>query len=171
MRIVVITAILIINTILQSTYFEYIEIIGVKPNTAIIIIVSFAIMRGSFEGALIGFFSGLLQDILFGSSVGTHALLGMYVGYLCGKVNKDFFSENYFLELVLCAASVLGYECIIYFFFFLMRGKTDFLYFFNRIILPEVVYTSFISLFIYKVMYLINDKIEAREKLTRKFLS
>lgn len=170
MRILVISAILIINTILQSTYFEYIQIIGVKPNTAIIIIVSFAIMRGSFEGALVGFFSGLIQDILFGPNIGTHALLGMYVGYFCGKVNKDFFSENYFLELALCAASVLGYECIIYVFFFLLRGKTDFLYFFNRIILPEVVYTSFISLFIYKIMYWINNKVEAHENLTRKFL-
>lgn len=170
MRFLVIGLILIVNIIFQSTYFEYIQIIGVKPNTAIIIIVSFAIMRGSYEGALIGFFSGLLQDMLFGTNIGLHALLGLYVGYFCGKVNKDFFSENYFLELFLCFISVLSYECIIYIFGFLIRGRTNFLYFFNYIILPEVVYTSFISLAMYKIMYLINSKIEAHEKLTRKFL-
>lgn len=170
MRIIVIGIILLINTILQSTYFEYIQIIGVKPNIAVIIIVSFAIMRGSFEGAVIGFFSGLIQDILFGSNIGMNALMGLYIGYFCGKVNKDFFSDNYFLELVLCAISVFVYGCIIYIFGFLIRGKTDFLYFFNSIILPEVVYTSFISLFVYKFMYWINGKIEEHEKLTRSFL-
>lgn len=170
MRIISIAIILIINIILQSTYFEYIQIIGIKPNTSIIIVVSFAIMRGSTEGAITGFFAGLLQDILFGSNIGTHALLNLYVGYFCGKVNKDFFSENYFLELGLCAASVFCYECIIYIFGFLIRGKIDFIYFLNHIILPEVVYTSAISLIIYKIIYLINSKIENHEKSTRKFI-
>ncbi len=168
MRCIIISIILIINTILQSTYFEYIKIIGIKPNTAIIIIVSFSIMRGSFEGSLIGFASGLLQDIFFGTNIGTHALLGLYIGYFCGKVTKDFFSDNYILELCLCFISVLSYECIIYVFGFLIRGKTDFSYILNNIILPEVVYTSFISLFIYKMLYFINSKIEEHEKPTKK---
>lgn len=171
MRIFIVTFILIVNTILQSTYFEYIQILGIKPNVSIVIIVSFAIMRGSFEGALIGFFSGLLQDILFGTNIGTNAILGLYVGYFCGKVNKDFFSENYLLEMCLCALSVLCYECIVYVFSFLIRGKTNFIYMFNHIIFPEIVYTSFISIFIYKIIYWINDKIESHENLTRKFLS
>lgn len=170
MRIIIVSIILIVNLILQSTYFEYIQIFGIKPNTAIIIIVSFAMMRGSFEGAIIGFCSGLLQDILFSSSIGTNAILGLYIGYFCGKVNKDFFSENYFLELFLCIASVFCYECIIYIFGFLVRGRTNFIYFFYRIILPEVIYTSVISLVIYKLIYKINNRIETREKLNRKFL-
>jgi len=90
MRIIVVGFILLVNIILQSTYFEYIQIIGVKPNTAIAVIVAFSLMRGSFEGAVIGFFSGLLQDILFGSNIGFNALLGMYIGYFCGKLNNDF---------------------------------------------------------------------------------
>lgn len=170
MRILVIGIILILNTILQSTYFDYIEIINIKPNTAIIIIVSFALMRGSFEGAIIGFCAGLLQDLLFGTSIGINALLGMYIGYFCGKLNKDFYSENYLLELILCVFSVLFYDSVIYILGFLVRGKTDFIYFLNNIIIPEVVYTSVLSLLVYKLLYFVNYKIESREKLTRSFL-
>jgi len=170
MRILVVGIILIINTILQSTYFEYIQIIDIKPNTAIVIIVAFALMRGSFEGAIIGFFAGLLQDMIFGSNIGLNALLGLYVGYFCGKLNKDFFTENYFLELGLCIVSVLFYECVVYIFGFLVRGKTDFIYCLNTIIIPEVVYTSFISLFVYKFLYFVNSKLEDREKIKRSFL-
>ena len=169
MRILVVGFILFINIILQSTYFEHIQIIGVKPNTAIIIIVAFSLMRGSFEGALIGFCAGLLQDILFGSNIGFNALLGMYIGYFCGKLNKDFYSENYFLELGLCILSIFCYEFIVYVFNFLLIGKVNLLYYFNTIIFPETVYTSFLSVFLYKLLYILNSKLEEHEKTIRRF--
>ncbi len=167
MRIFVVVFILFMNIILQSTYFEHMQILGVKPNTAIIIIVAFSLMRGSIEGAVIGFFAGLLQDILFGSNIGFNALLGMYVGYFCGKLNKDFYSENYFLELGLCILSVLCYEFIVYIFNFLLLGKVNFWYYFNTIIFPEMVYTSFVSIFVYKLLYIVNGKLEEFEKSRR----
>lgn len=168
MRNFIYAMILIINLILQSTLFEYIAIIGIKPNTAIIIIVSIAFMRGETEGAAIGFFAGLLQDSFFGPFIGIHALLGMLTGYFCGKFFRGFYKESFIIPFVLTITSNILYEFIFYMTNILLRGYTKFYYFVNAIILPEVVYTAIVSVFVYKLLYVINKKIEDKESLKRK---
>ena len=91
MRAFSISLMLIITNVLQSTYFQHFRI-EYHPNFYVMIIVSFALLRGSREGAIVGF-AGLIQDLYFGTSIGFYALLGMYTGYLCGKLNKDFIAK------------------------------------------------------------------------------
>ena len=43
---------------------------------------------------VIGFFSGLLVDIFFGTYLGFFALIYMYLGYIVGKFHEVFFSQN-----------------------------------------------------------------------------
>ena len=56
-------AILALNLIFQSSVLPFFKIRGIIPNTALVIIISFSLLRGSFEGCLTGFGAGLLQDI------------------------------------------------------------------------------------------------------------
>ena len=62
MRAIVLGSLLVIMHSLESTLFQYIRIGGIGPNFMIMIIVSFALLRGSKEGMIIGAFSGLLYD-------------------------------------------------------------------------------------------------------------
>ena len=158
---------LILNLILQSTVLGYIEIIGIKPNTAILIVVSYAILRGDMEGAAAGFTAGLLQDCFFGEIIGMNALFYMLVGYMCGKPFKDFFHENIFFPLLLGFISILSYGFITYFTNFLLRGKLDFFYYFSRIILPETVYTVALTAPVYRMVYALNGRLEKRERVRR----
>ena len=58
----VITAVLIFACyLLQCTVFSSLELAGIKPNLMIILTSSIGFMRGSKEGMLVGFFSGLLD--------------------------------------------------------------------------------------------------------------
>ncbi|NLK21509.1 MAG: rod shape-determining protein MreD [Epulopiscium sp.] len=168
-RIFAISIILIITNILQSTYFQALKIRGVIPNFYIMIIVSFALLRGSKEGAIVGLFAGLLQDVYFGTAIGFFALIGMYIGYFCGKINKDFYPESFLLPLVLTIFSTFFYDLSVYVFTYLVRGKINFIFFFNNIMLPGVVYTGIISLFVYQGIYYLNEKLEIKEKKYRKF--
>jgi len=162
------TAILIVNFSLQSTLFQYIEILGVRPNTALIIIVSYSILRGDVEGAILGFFAGLLTDIYFNSYIGLYALMCMLIGYLCGKPFKNFFRENFFLPLSMVAVSSLLYQFIIYIVNFLFKAELDLPYYFRMIILPGSVYTLILTVPIYSLLYAINNKLEDAEKNKRK---
>ncbi len=163
--------VIIINFILQSTLFQYITIAGIKPNTAILIIVCYAILRGDVEGAIAGFFAGLLQDMFFGYNLGLFALLGALTGFVCGKPFKDFFRENYLLPVVLTVLSMLAYELMFYVTSFLLAGRTEFSYYFNRVILPETIYTTLLSLLMYRIIYGINRRLEAHEKKHKSLFS
>ena len=169
LRIGVLAVVLIINFSLQTTVFQYIEILGVKPDTALILVVSYSILRGDVEGALLGFFAGLLQDIYFDPFIGRHALMGLLTGYLCGKPFKNFFRENFLLPLSLVALSSLLYEFIIYVVDFLLLVKLGLPFLFKKIILPGSVYTIIFAVPIYSLMYGINNKLENAEKNKRKF--
>ncbi len=168
MRVILFGLTIVINFIIQTSFLQNIEIIGVKPNTAIIIIVSYAILRGDLEGAIFGFFVGLMQDIFFGRYIGLYALLGMLTGFVCGKPFKDFYPENYLLSFFLVAISIVSYEFIFYFVNFLFRGKVELGLYLRKVIIPEAVYTTILTVPIYPIIYFINAKVEKHESLTRK---
>jgi rod shape-determining protein MreD len=149
--------------------FKYFELFGVSPNTALIIIVSFAILRYDIEGAMVGFFSGLLQDIMFGKVIGLYALLGLVIGYFCGKPFKDFYSENYLLPLFLVVGSTLFFEISVYITGFLFRSRLDLFYYLRRIILPSVCYNAFLTIPVYRLIYNINRFLTDRDRSRRNF--
>ena len=155
------------NMILQSTLFKYIEIIGVKPNTALLIVISYAMLRGDSEGAAAGFFAGLMIDFFFGRIIGMNALIYMTAGYLCGKPFKDFFRENLFFPLLLGGLCVFCASLCFYFAGVALRGGTGFIYFFRRVILPETAYTIALTAPVYRLVYAVNERLERREKRSR----
>lgn len=166
MRIVVISMLLLITHILEMTLFESIRIGGVAPNFMIMIIVSFALLRGSKEGAWIGGASGLLYDVTFGMFLGQYTLPYILIGYVCGKFNKNFYRENFIMPFFCTLFSSLFASCVSMF-IYMMRGKANFFFFIKTIAIPEVIYTITLSLVIYQLIYLINERIEIREKKTR----
>ncbi|NDO47304.1 rod shape-determining protein MreD [Clostridium sp. MD294] len=164
MRVFITAIFIIINFLIQSTVLHYIEIRGVIPNTTIILIVSYALLRGSTEGAIVGFFTGLLQDIFFGTSIGCFTLLNIVTGYLFGRGNHDFYRENYILPMMLCAIAVFLYETIIYIISFLLRGQLNFLYILSNTLLPETVYSCIFTIPLYRILFGTNEWLELKEK-------
>ena len=163
-RKIVLFFIISICFVLQTTTFQSISIANIAPNLMIIVVAAFGLMRGKTEGMYIGFFSGLLVDIFCGFYLGIYALLYMYVGYLTGLFQKRFYPEDIKFPLLIISACDLITNLIIYLVLFLTRSRFDFGYYFTNIILPELVYTMIITLFLYLLLLKINQKLEAYEK-------
>ena len=134
----------------------------------IVLTASFGFMRGEKSGLLIGFFSGFFIDIFFGAVLGFYALLYMYIGYTNGKFNRIFYPEDIKLPMILITVSDLFYGIICYILLFLMRAKFNIGYYFVHIILPEIVYTTFITIFLYPVILKINQRLESSEQRSAK---
>ena len=123
-----ITAVIIIAAyLLQCTVFSSLELAGIKPNLLIIVTASFGFMRGSREGVLVGFVSGLLADIQFGDMIGFYALIYLLVGYINGMFQRLYFDEDIKLPLFLIAISEFLYGIIVYFLTYLLRSDFNFL--------------------------------------------
>lgn len=170
-RKIILTIIVIICFLLQSTLFKTLSFASISPNLLIIVTSAFGFMRGKKEGMLIGFFSGLLIDIFYGGVIGFYAMIYMYVGYANGFFRKIFFPEDIKLPMILISASDLICNLLVYFFQFLFRGRFAFHYYLIHIIVPEWVYTILVTIFLYFILLKINQKLEMKEKRrTGKFV-
>ncbi len=150
--------------LLQNTLFQALALASISPNLLIVVTSSFGFMRGRREGMWIGFFSGLLIDIFYGDVIGFYALIYAYIGYVNGMFRKMYFPDDIKLPLMLIAASDLLCNIVVYLAQFLLRGRFQFMYYMQHIMLPELVYTALVAIVLYFIILKINQKLEAIEK-------
>ena len=155
---------IIICFILQNTVFQAVALASISPNLLVILTSSMGLMRGKKEGMLVGFFCGFLVDIFYGDLFGFYALVYMYIGYVNGFFNKIFYDDDIKLPMLVISASEFLYSLIVYVFLFLIRTRFNFGYYFIHIIIPELVYTIVVTLFLYRLINGVNRKLEQPEK-------
>lgn len=147
--------------ILQTTIFQHIQLANVAPNFLLVITVAIGYMYGRAKGAVTGFFCGLATDMMFGNVIGVKALIFMIIGYFNGYANKIYYGDDFSVPLILIAISDFIYGFLYYVCMFLLRGRLNFLYYLRRIIVPEIVYTVFIGIILYKLIYWLDLKLTA----------
>ena len=96
----------------------------------------------------------LIVTSIFGFIKGSN--YGSVTGLFCGLL-VDVAFVNDFL-----------YNLAYYVFRFLLRNKLDFSYYFEKVILPEMIFTTFLTLIFYKLFCLLDEKI-LREKQENRF--
>ncbi len=164
MRILVTTGMVLLNFILQTTLFQYLAIQGIFPNTALVIVVSYALLRGSKEGCIAGICTGLLFDIFFATAKGFYVLLFLGISYFTGKGQKNFYRENYLLPIIFCTMAAGIFEFSHFFAELLLRKDGNLLFFLFKIFLPTIVYTAVVTVPIYRILFGINEWLELKEK-------
>ena len=164
LRKIVLFFIISICFVLQTTTFRTLSFAGIGPNLLIIVVSAFGFMRGKKEGMFIGFFSGLLIDIFCGFYLGIYALLYMYIGYCNGFFQSRFYPDDIKQPMISIAGSDFIINIIIYMILFLTRRRFSFGYYLMNVIVPELVYTMVITIFLYYILLKINQKLENYEK-------
>ena len=156
---------IIIVYVLHTTLAPHIALANIVPNFSLVFVCVKALLRGKKEGMIVGFFSGLLLDLFYGYNdiVGINALCYVFIGYISGTFTSIFFHDDINITMALVAVCDFGYNFIMYIFTFLMRNDLGLMYYLKRIIIPEMVYSVFICLLVYRAMRLIDLKIEEFE--------
>ena len=165
-RSILILVFIIISYLLQTTCNSIISIGNVTPNLMLILVCVFALLRGKKEGLIIGFVSGLLLDLYYGYGdvIGFNSLVFMYIGYLNGLFTEFIYTDDIMVPVLFTGICDFGYNFIYYVIAFALRNKLNFGIYFKKIIFPEIIYTVFLTIFLYKIYKWINDKLESKEK-------
>ncbi len=152
--------------LIQSCFGSVISIAEITPNLMIILVVSWGFLNGRKNGLLIGFFGGLIIDIFYGPEgiIGLTALIYMFVGLLNGMLHEIFYGEDIKFPIALVAVSDFIYNFIFYVIMFLLRNRLDIGFYMGRIIIPSVIYTTIVAIFVYKILFAICKKIDNIEK-------
>jgi rod shape-determining protein MreD len=156
--------------IIQSTILDYIKIYNVKPNLLLVLVITFALLYGSGSGAVLGFFAGLIQDLISGKVLGFYSLLGLYLGLFVGLVNRRIFRENLVVTIFITFVSTTIYEELVYIINSVFtRGKIDMIYPALNIVLPEALYNSVAAILIYVFVLKLDEKLDRVGKGSKKY--
>ena len=147
---------IIVCFLLQSTLLQKISIGSITPNLLLVLCVSMGLMRGRKSGLWTGFFSGLLVDLFYGSVFGFYALIYMYAGFFSGYAFRIYYDDDIKVPMVLTAIMDL------------LRGRLGIFKYLYRIIIPEIFYTVFLTMIVYKIFYYINHRFMSATRKERE---
>lgn len=151
MTIILIFLTIILNLVLQSTIFPYFEILGKVPNTGLIIVVIIALARGRYYGGLFGMLIGLLQDILFSSTIGVNSLIYFFAGYLIGYVEDTFARDSVINIIIFTALATIYYNIFYSLHMYFLNKPVTFIFAVESVFSFEVVYNCIVAIILYKL--------------------
>ena len=163
-RNIILFFVILCGFVLQTTLFQALNFGGISPNILIIITVSYGFMYGKKCGMIVGFLCGMLMDIFYGNVLGFYALVYLYIGAANGVFHSIFYQDDIKLPLVLILASDFAYSFTCYVLLYLLRRRFDMIFYFKKIIIPEIFYTIFVTVFIYPCILLLNRSADDVER-------
>ena len=149
LAIICIIIVFLILYFLQSNFFSWFNISGIKPNLFIIFLVFLGLFLGKEYGIVWGILLGLFLDLFISSNIGINAITLGLVGYLAGVLEKNFSREHRFTLIIITIvvtflADIINY-CLIT---IIGQGEAQILAFL-KILLIEILYNALIVIIIY----------------------
>ena len=148
---------------IQNGIFPLLPFLAATPNLLLILTFSFGFIYGKEAGLWYGFLAGVLLDLFYSGPFGFYTLLYIYIGYTNGICTKYYYEEYITLPLILSVINELAYNMYIYVFRFLIRGRLNLFYYFRHLMLPEIIFTVVTTLFLYRLILYINQKLKEFE--------
>lgn len=157
---------IIVGFLLQTTLFPCLKLTNIMPNLLIILTAAGGFMYGRKFGLFAGFLCGLLLDLIYGDIVGICIFIYVLIGYGNGMLNKLYFKEDLMIPLFAIALSDLAYGFLYYTCTFMMRGRLAVISYFVQIMIPEMLYTVIMGIFLYKFMHWLEEKMYPEEEVS-----
>lgn len=145
-----------ITVITESTWLHLVALNGIIPNLSVILVVSTAVLFGEEKGRRIGLLTGLITDVLFYRIIGFYGLLFFLIGHFSGMISKGLSHNLLILPVALTLGMDLVFGIFQYIIFGFFSGDLHLGYHMIQTILPEVCYTTLVSLIGYpfcRLMY------------------
>ncbi|MFA6473144.1 MAG: rod shape-determining protein MreD [Candidatus Latescibacterota bacterium] len=144
--------IIIIVLLVQSTVFGRIDVVGVRPDLAMLILIFIAAGAEPAESILYGFFIGFVQDIYTPEYLGFNALTMSLIGFSLGIVKETLTVENYLVKTLVTFVACIFHD-LLYLSLYTVFDFSLLLKLLLKNSLPGALYTSilaFLSIVVYK---------------------
>jgi len=138
--------------VMQVMFAPPLSIMGVTPNFLMVAVVVIAFMRGSRDGTILGFFAGLLFDLIGTTVVGPMALALTITGFIAGLMKEQIFASSWVLPVtVLGVASLIAETIYLVMLTALGMPMSFFSAFFTRA-LPGALYCMLIAIIVFPAL-------------------
>lgn len=173
LAIFILILIFLISYFIQSNFFSWFTIAGIKPNIFIILVLCIGLYAGRRVGSILGIVFGLLLDIFVGKQIGISGILLGVVGFTGGNLDKNFSKDSKITIILMCIGATIAYEFINYIILILMYKMEFEVLAITKIALIEAVYNSILIIIFYPfarwIGYRMEDVFKGSNILTRYF--
>ena len=145
---------LLMCSVLQATWLNYITLFDIKPNLFLVYVVVLSFFcNKKTEGAIIGAVFGLVLDFIIGKVIGINMILSLLIGFtvtlFCERVIRK---NSVFVTMLSVLVITIVYESVYYFFAFLFTGGMGYWKAIIAVILPEGIFNMIIAVFMYYIL-------------------
>ncbi|MHB0866986.1 MAG: rod shape-determining protein MreD [Thermoleophilia bacterium] len=153
----------LLGVVLQITVAPHINVLGAKPDSALVFVVCIALLRGPVWGAAMGFVMGLLVDVALLQTLGISSFLFTLAGYVSGRYGEGVDTDSWVPPLItvfLCTMVVQFLNAVI---MFLLGIEAAVSFILLRVVLPTAVLNALLAppLFVVTRWWLGGDKSRA----------
>jgi rod shape-determining protein MreD len=136
---------LVFAVILQTVLISHVSVLGVTADLFLILTIIVAVSRGSLEGAVFGFFAGLIADIAYYQPLGVRSLIYVLAGYFVGMFVARFATVSPWSVALLAGVSSFLAQFLFGLFQYVMGPRGGFLTIIGTQMLPEAVLDGLIT--------------------------
>lgn len=152
MNIFLVILMVILNFVFQSTILPSLSIFGVVPNTALIFVILFSLNKGKYYGGFLGLTIGLIQDIMFSTTVGVNAFIYFFIGYTIGSLEEVLSKDNIISPVIFSVLGTIFYNFLYFFFMFFLSRRVPFFSLMKNVLFVEIIYNTLATIIIYKII-------------------
>ena len=149
-RVLVIAGIVCLLLVAQSALLPALRLFGVAPDLLFVFLIFWSAGRRRWEGAAMGFITGLLQDLTLGGTVGIFAFAKTLSGFLCAWIPWHPRESNPLMSGMILFSIGLAHQIIVF-----GLGSSESTGGFGRLFLryglPSLVYTLVAGLAFYVI--------------------
>ena len=112
MRFLIAAGLLALAALLQSVSGPALPLVHGRPDWVLVVVLAWSMLRGSGEGACVGFLGGVLLDSVTYTPFGIHSALMGLIGYFTGLPQVNVYRGNLPYFLGTAAIATLAYHTL-----------------------------------------------------------
>lgn len=158
---------------LQSNFFSWFTIAGIKPNLFVVFVLCIGLFAGRTMGSLLGMVYGVLLDIWIGQKIGISGILLGIAGFVGGYLDKNFSKDSKLTIILMSTGVTFAYELLQYGIKVIINNANLELIAFSQIIVLELLYNGIAIIILYPIIqklgHCLEEQFKGKNILTRYF--
>ena len=158
---------------LQSNFFSWFTIAGIKPNLFVIYILFIGLFGNRSMGILYGAGVGIILDLIFEEKIGMNLIGLVLIGVIATLFDKNFSKDSRMTIMFMVFGTTIVFEVITYLINYILYSTNIEILNYIRILIIEVIYNIIITIIIYPLIqkfgYYIENEYKGNKILTKYF--
>ena len=158
---------------LQSNFFTWFNIAGIKPNLFIVLILFIGLFSNKTMGTIYGIIVGLILDLIIGTKVGINSVCIGLTGFIAATFDKNFSKDSRMTIMFMVLGTTVIFEIIKYILSYIFINTSIEILVFTKILSIELLFNILLTIIFYplfqKFGYYIENEYKGNKILTRYF--